>query len=100
MVGKRGAAGFFPGLVLVALALLALGGCTSQQSQNTLGFFGLSRKPAVARTVEPPKPPPPAATPAPEEEPVPVAAPRIPVETDGVAPPPGGSPGPRARPRS
>jgi hypothetical protein len=105
MNGKRGPAGFF----LVALALLALGACTSQQTRDALGFFGLSRtKPTVTRT-EPAPPAPAPAKPAEEDEPVPVAAPRIPVETDRVAPPqggstpassPAGSPAPRARPRS
>jgi len=110
MIGKRGSAGFF--LVLLVLAL-GLGACTSQGTRDALSFFGLSRKPAVARTTEPPKPPPPApVAPAEEEEPVPVAAPRIPVETDGVTPPPGvvprssapsfpgSTPTNRARPRS
>lgn len=89
MVGKRGPVGFFPVLLVLALGL---GACTSQSTRDALSFFGLSRKPAVARTTEPPKPPPAPAAPAEEDEPVPVAAPRIPVETDGVAPPPGGSP--------
>jgi hypothetical protein len=79
----------------VLLLAVCLGACTQQQMRSardsTLGFFGVARKPAVARVTEPPPPPPAAApAPAPEQEPVPSAAPRTPVETEGVAPPPGG----------
>lgn len=78
MIGTRGPAGF----LLVAAALVALGACTPKP------------RAAVVR------PPPPAAAPAPviEDEPVPVAAPRQPVETGGVTPPPGPVPGPRGGP--
>ncbi len=72
--------------------LLTLGACSSSQYRsardNTLVFFGMKSRPAVARTGEPPKAEP-ASTPVPEDEPVPVAAPRAPVETEGVTPPPG-----------
>jgi hypothetical protein len=78
MIGNRGPAVF----VLLMVALIALGGC--------------QRKPVVARTAPPPAPPP-AAAPVEEKEPVPVAAPRVPVETGGLEPPP---PSPRSRPRS
>jgi hypothetical protein len=62
---------------------LGLSGC----SQSMLARFGLARKPAVAG---PATPTPPAASAAPDEqEPVPSAAPRTPVETERVAPPPG-----------
>jgi hypothetical protein len=77
MIGKRGPAV----LVYLTLALIALGGC--------------QRQPTVARTAPPPAPAP--AAPVEEKEPVPVAAPRIPVETGGVEPPPAT---PRSRPRS
>ncbi len=81
--------------VSAAILCLMVGACTQQQYRsardNTLSFFGVSRKPAVAKAGEPEKaPPPPAATPAVEEEPVPNAAPRTPVETEGVAAPAGG----------
>ena len=82
MIGKRVPAVF----VFLMVALIALGGC--------------QRKPTVARTAPPPAPPP-AAAPVEEKEPVPVAAPRIPVETGGVEPPPQGpSAGARSRPKS
>ncbi len=82
MIGNRGPAVF----VLLMVALIALSGC--------------QRKPVVARTAPPPAPPP-AAAPVEEKEPVPVAAPRIPVETGGIEPPPPGpSSSPRSRPKS
>ncbi|MBI3516193.1 MAG: hypothetical protein HY060_19340 [Proteobacteria bacterium] len=78
------------GLAAILMLGLCLGGCTHD---STLGLFGFTRKPAVARVTEPAKPGAPAApAAAPEEEPVPAAAPRAPVETERVAPPPGGRP--------
>jgi hypothetical protein len=78
-------------MLRAAVLCLALGSCTSQQMRNTrdntLSFFGLARKPAIAHEAAP-APAPPAAVPAAEDEPVPSAAPRTPVETEGVAPPP------------
>jgi hypothetical protein len=67
--------------------LLVLGACTRD---HKLDLFGWVRSPAVARQGQPAGPPPAAAaaTPAADDEPVPVAAPRAPVETEGVAAPP------------
>ncbi len=82
------------GLATTVVVLLCLGACSQQQwrstRDNTLGFFGIARKPAVAKVSEPPPAPAAPVAPAAEEEPVPSAAPRTPVETEGVAPPPGG----------
>ena len=88
-----GARGLTTSLVLL---LLCLGACTPSQQQqwrtardNTLGWFGVARKPAVAQT-QPQPVPATAARPA-DDEPVPSAAPRAPVETEIVPPPAGRS---------
>ena len=64
---------------------LWLGAC----SQSTLARLGLARKPAVANQSAPAQAAPPAAALPDDQEPVPAAAPRVPVETQRVAPPPG-----------
>ena len=52
------------GLAATLLLMVCLGACTQQQMRsardNTLGFFGVARKPAVARVTEPPTAPQPA----------------------------------------
>jgi hypothetical protein len=62
------------GLAAGVLLAVCLGACTPH-------------KPVVSRVSKPPSPAP-AATAPEEQEPVPSAAPRTPVETEGVAPPP------------
>jgi hypothetical protein len=57
---------------------LALGACSQHKT-------------AVARPAPPPAPP--VAAPADDEPPIPVAAPREPVETEEIAPPPRAQPG-------
>jgi hypothetical protein len=84
MIGARG-------LTAILMLALCLGACTPQQMR----YFGFSRKPEVAK-VAAPAPAPAAPTAAPEDEPVPVAAPRVPVETERMAPPAGGQPGRRS----
>jgi hypothetical protein len=79
------------GLTAIVTLALCLGGCTQQQMR----FFGFSRKPEIAKVAAPP-PAPTAPTAGPEDEPVPVAAPRVPVETETVAPPAAGRPGQRS----
>jgi hypothetical protein len=74
------------GWTVALCCALWLGAC----SQSTLARFGLARKPAVAHQSAPAQPAPSAAAgPAVDAEPVPAAAPREPVETERVAPPPG-----------
>jgi hypothetical protein len=59
-------------------------------SQSTLARLGLARQPAGVHQSAPAQPAPAAASAAPDDrEPVPAAAPRVPVETERVAPPPG-----------
>ncbi|MEJ0067534.1 MAG: hypothetical protein WDO24_00875 [Pseudomonadota bacterium] len=90
-IGSRGLGRSMLRGVVLCLAL-ALGACTSQQMRNsrdnTLSFFGLARKPAVARDTAPGLSSPSVAVPAADEEPIPSAAPRAPVETEGVTPAP------------
>jgi hypothetical protein len=89
-----GARGLTAGLLLL---MLCLGACTPTQQQqvrtardHTLSWFGFARKPEVARGTAPAQAPATAAYPPDDQEPVPNAAPRTPVETEGVPPPAGG----------
>lgn len=93
-----GARGLTASLLLL---LLFLGACTAGQQQQmrtardrTLGWFGLAHKPEVAHGTG--AAPATAAYPPDDQEPVPSAAPRTPVETEGVPPPGGGRPSGRS----
>jgi hypothetical protein len=91
------------GIAWTLVLALALGACSIQQQQqqmrtardNALGLFGFNRKPPATVRAPDPKPAAPAAPEMAkeEDEPVPVAAPRAPVETERVSPPPGGRTG-------